>query len=276
MTLSAVRSKLLEGLCAMGVAISASSAGQWGSVELPALGIFDLEECTVEAWVLFEFEPSHLVRTIWRGVGLLFAFEEPKREGYAGTGMSIIFGLKNTSRHGETTSACVMRVGFYVEGREVPYPVLPECTFFGKQKWHHIAVSWKEGRYLHVYLDAKLSATRQFPYSVERGVSSKAKFIIGSWGFFRENSVAIDELRISSVAREPEELGYHHSPLLPDPFTLLLVSFENVRMKDSKRWLTPEFMADVSLPNEFEIIGGRLIEGKVGKAFAFNPKEIKK
>jgi len=235
----------------------------------------DLEEATVEAWVLFEFDPAQREEGVWRGMGVGFTLDVPKSDMDLGAGMSISVGLKNAGRHGEVKSGCFLRVGFHIDGKEVPHPVLPECTKFGQNQWHHVAATWREGRFLRVYFDGKQVAERDFPSSIVRDIPANGRVVVGHTGYVRENALVIDEVRLSSIARRPEDLGCHAVPLKPDPFTLLLENFERVREKDGQRTTTPTVLATVNSPASFELTGGRIVPGKAGNALAFDPKTPK-
>lgn len=249
--------------------------GGWaelGRIELPAAGLIDFEEATVEAWVLLEFDPAQREEGVWRGMGGWFMFDVPKSEVDRGAGMSISVGLKNIGRQGEVQSDCGMRVGFVKDGQEVPHPVLPSCASFRQEQWHHVAVTWREGRFLRVYFDGELSAERDFPASIVRDVPAASRIILGWEGFLQQNLLAIDEVRISSIARAPEEFGYHRCPLEPDPWTMLLENFEQATEVEGALMTTPAVLATALDPMSFPVVGGRLIDGRDGHAFAFSPQ----
>ncbi len=124
-----------------------------------------------------------------------------------------------------------------------------------------------------IQLVVQLAQEMIFPYSVVRDVPSGAQVIIGHPDDPRWNLVALDDLRISSVARSPEELGFAISPLQPDPYTLLLDSFDHIADRDGHLISTPEVLADATLPREYELSGGRVIEGQSGSAWALTPAD---
>lgn len=268
-----VRPTALLCLC-VGVALTprGARAQELGRIELPAMGLLDFEEATVEGWVLFEFDPAQHEEGVWRSMGGWFIFDVPRSDVDRGAGMSINVGLRNIGRHGEVQSDCGMRVGFVKDGQEVPHPVLPSCAGFGRGRWHHVAVTWREGRFLRVYFDGELSAERDFPASIVRDVPAAGRIILGWEGFLRQNLLAIDEVRISSIARAPEEFGYRHCPLQPDPWTMLLENFEQVTEVEGALLTTPAVLATAIEPTSFPVVGGRLIDGRDGRAFAFSPQ----
>ncbi|MCM8759529.1 MAG: LamG domain-containing protein [Candidatus Omnitrophica bacterium] len=225
----------------------------------------------MEAWVLFDFDPAQVETGIWRGMGGWFEFKIPKKENDLGASFSVLYGLKATGRRTPSGSACYMRVGFSIDGKEVPHPSTIDCTSWGTNKWHHVAVMWKDGRYLTIYVDGKEVDRREYPWSIIRDIPSSAQVVIGFTGYIAKNAVAVDEVRISSVARKPEELGFFCIPLKPDPATLLLENFENVFEKDGRFYTRPEVIGDVSAPAEYQVIGGKIVPGKYGKGFLLHP-----
>jgi hypothetical protein len=88
----------------------------------------------------------------------------------------------------------------------------------------------------------------------------------GTWA---STALAIDDLRISSVARAPEESGFHQAPLQPDPQTLLLLDFEEA----VGGMVRPAVMVRADGPAEFAIEGGRIVEGKAGRGLALTTSE---
>lgn len=236
-------------------------------IVFPGQFLFDLQEATVEAWVLFDFNPEEVETGIWRATGAWFEFNIPKRENDLGSSFSIIYGLKGTGRRTPSGSACYMRIGFNIDGKEVPYPTLFDCTNWGKNNWHHIAVTWKEGRFLTVYVDGKKVVQQEYSWSIIRDIPSTAQIVIGCTGYLPVNAVAVDEIRISSIAREPSDLGFFHFPLKPDPETLLLENFESVSEKEGKLWTKPAVLSVFSDSTWFTITGGKIISGKTGQGF---------
>lgn len=253
------------GLTAFVLGAALEAGAQLGRIEIPAQNLFSFEEGTVEAWVLYEVEPTE-------SNGSLFVFTVPKTARDLGAGMSMTFYVKDEGKHGKTNMVCGLRVGFWVDGREVPHPVMLNCNHFGKGQWHHVAAAWKEGKYFWAYLDGKEVARSDFPQSMVRDIPANAQIILGNnllW-YLARNPVVIDEVRVSSIARRAEDLGFQHSPPVPDIHTLFLETFE----KTDGGMARPDVIASADIPSEFKIQGGgRIISGKNGKGFAFSPEE---
>ena len=236
-----------------------------GRIEYPAQSIFSLEEGTIERWIKFEFDPGQTTEKQWLPKGAFFQFEIPEEKGDKGAIFSITVALRNVGKYSKTGSACSFRIGLSIEGKEVPYPVFVDCTDW-QNFWHHIAVSWKNGKELYVYIDGKKTGEMKFPYSIIRDIPKKAKIIIGTPNpWYYPNLLVVDEIRISSIARNPDDLGFYKFPLLPDPYTLFLENFENIENNKTK-----PFIADILQKGNFEIKGGRITDGKIGKGFAFS------
>lgn len=242
-----------------------------GSIELPALGLFDFTEGTVEAWVQFEFDSRgwEQEKGIYQWRGRWFTFEAPVNDTDLGAEVVIEYGLKNHGRLGRIEPGCNWRTAFVVDGQKVPHPLLPACTTLEPGTWHHFAITWHDGRIVRAYIDGELAQEMEFPYSIRRSVPSAARIVIGHPLNVGHNLVAIDDLRVSSVARAPEDLGFHQAPLQADPQTLLLLDFETISEQDGQRMVTPAVMARGDAPASFVMPGGRIIEGKAGQGFAF-------
>ncbi|HPP11599.1 MAG TPA: hypothetical protein PKW42_02585 [bacterium] len=262
-----MKDKFLTGLVLLIVLVPTCPQAGSASIVFPGQFLFDLQEATVEAWVLFDFDPAQVETGIWQAMGAWFEFTAPSRENDLGASFSVIYGLKGTGRRTASGSACYQRVGFSIDGKEVPHPSFLDCTNWGKNNWHHVAVSWQDGRCLKIYFDGKEVDRREYPWSIVRDIPSCSRLVIGFTGYLAINGVAVDEVRISSVARKTEELGYFQVPLKPDPATLLLENFEAVAEKDGQRWTRPAVVAVTSAPAEYRLTGGKIIPGKAGHGF---------
>lgn len=246
-----------------------------GRIDYPAFGIFTFEEGTFEAWIKFEFDPKESTDKSWVPKGALFLFEIPKDEKEAGGIFSITFGLKNIGKFGKIDTRCYCRVGFSIEGKEIPHPVTIDLTNWEKNTWHHLAISWFDGNKLKIYVDGKPLEIGSPPdktvyvcgASYMKDITSNARMILGTpriW-YLSDNPIAVDEIRISSIKRMKEELGYYKFPLAPDEYTLFLENFENVEGE-----FTKPFISNVSSQGKYKIEKGKLIDGKIGRGYSFS------
>lgn len=242
-----------------------------GTIELPALGVFDFTEGTIEAWVSFEFDPRGWQEGegVYQWRGRWFTFEAPQTETDLGAEVVSEFGLKNHGRLGRIEPGCNWRTAFIVDGQKVPHPLLPACTELEPGTWHHFALTWRGARVVRAYIDGELAQEMEFPYRVGRPVPAGARIVIGHPEGTGFNRIVIDDLRVSAVAREPEEFGFHHAPLQPDPETLLLLDFEDVT--DAR--VRPAVLARADAPETYAIKGGRIVDGRTGQGFALTTSE---
>ena len=260
------------------VVCQGSVEARFGTITVPAQNLMDLEEGTIEAWVRFDFEPAHASDLRWRSIASLAFLEIPKSEGERGASLHIGWGQTCSTRHNRTTRRTVCRVAFVKDGKQVPHPVTVDVTAMGKGKWHHMAVTWSEGRRVRVYLNGKDVGGRELAWPATCDVPSNARLVIGWPRYIHDNAITVDEIRISSIARKPEDLGGHRVPLEPDPFTLFLENFEQVTGAEGKRTTKPYRIDADATP--LPIVGGDIVPGKHGRGYAFNPrpstKETKK
>lgn len=246
-----------------------------GQMIVPARGIFDLRDGTVEAWVKLTFEPHEPVEG-YVARGQLFLFRVPKADNDLGAEMSIFFASTRSGHKGDNNrSFTFLRAGFAIDGKEIPHPLVVECSGWKRDEWHHIAVTWEGGRRMAVYFDGQEvvnrgeAAAMEFPVSTERDVPANAQILIGSPYDQQWNGLTIDELRLSSIARRPGALGSQQTPVQPDPFTMLLENFDTVKRgeKGAKFVTTPAVIAATALPQTYNISDGRLVPGRAGEAW---------
>ena len=137
------------------VVCGGSAEARFGIITVPAQNLMDLEDGTIEAWVRFDFEPAHSCDLRWRGIASLLVLEIPKTEGELGSSLHVGWGQVSATRHNRTTRQTICRVAFVKEGQQVPHPATVDVTALGQGKWHHVAVTWSEGRRVRVYLNGK-------------------------------------------------------------------------------------------------------------------------
>ena len=251
-----------------------------GKIEFPGFGIFSFEEGTFEAWVKLEFDLKDEIKKFKGKKGILyskggiFLAEIPEQQ----STFSITFGFKDEGRFEKTDIRFYCRIGFVIEGKKIPHPIYIDLSNWEKDSWHHLAISWFEGKKVKVYIDGRpieisslLDKTVYLcgsPFITD--ISTDAKITLGTakiW-YLSENPISIDEVRISSIARDKEELGYYKFPLIPDQYTLFLENFENIEGE-----FTKPYISNIKLENKYKIEKGKLIEGKIGKGYCFSSKQ---
>ena len=265
-----------RGAASLGAFLLATllAASAWASgsatIAIPAGSIMDLEEGTIEAWVKLNFNPRHENSDRWKSVGSLCLMEVPKTSADLGASIHAGWGLETTKRFDKVSRRATFRVAFIVNGQQLPHPALADATDWGQDAWRHVALTWRNGREVRVYVDGKPAGERLFPVSAKRDIPSTARLVLGLPSYIASNAITVDEIRVSSVARKPEDMGFHRAPLQPDPCTLYLEGFENVTDEKDKR-VTRPFHAE-RVGEAFEVKGGAVVEGKSGKGFCFDPK----
>jgi hypothetical protein len=232
---------------------SAQKPVSFGSLTYPAPGNIDWDEGTLELWIVNQFE------TVPKSTNSmnLFDIRLPSSDGahyYLG-----YIGWANS----------LAQIGFSN----------PRHSYIwsDKLKWkpgerHYIAWSWS-GRVRSLFIDGHSSESGPFDPPLQgegrgrssasvvvegelRGNMTGAQLIVGGGSLF-----AIDEIRISSVARSTNEIARVHAATTPpsrDAFTLLL---------DHCDGSAPEIISGLSGEKAGSISGAhKFVDGQFGKA----------
>lgn len=238
-----------------------------GRIVYKGESIFSFDELTVEMWIRFNFDPTEKTDKVWVPKGSIFNFEVPEEK----TFFTISCGLK-AGRKGKEDSTCYLRIGFSIEGKEIPHPLFIDCSSFGNE-WHHIAVLWYEGKKIIVYVDGKEMFKGSLQQKMEKDFVGKSNLIIGTPSvWFYENLIEIDEIRISSIARKKEEISIYKKDI--DPYVLFYENFENIKEKNGNLFTEP-YIASIESKGEYKIEMGKIVESKFGKGYSFSKKEKK-
>ncbi|MDP6502400.1 MAG: hypothetical protein QF886_02240, partial [Planctomycetota bacterium] len=206
-----------------------------GILTYPLRHNISLEEGTLECWVKFRFEPSEVLpKQEFQG---LLGFLSLSGES-GGIGASYFAGSIFRPEAG-------WHLRFTPQSKMLP---LGKRTVWKKDEWHHWAFTWK-GRDTWFYLDGKEVSHRSHPTSFTDVVGSLGgKPVLPHWPFFfgeRWNVGAkfvMDDMRLSLVARKPEELGFHVGELKPDPYTAILDPFVHIVETDGKQFTSPSII----------------------------------
>lgn len=85
--------------------------------------------------------------------------------------------------------------------------------------------------------------------------------------------LAFDEVRVSSVVRPAQELGFHaKEPLKPDRFTTLLMNFDDAERSADGTTIKPTFAASPQVSKGVvKPSAATWIDGKFGKALLIAP-----
>jgi len=231
------------------------ATAQTGTLTYPLKDNIDLREGTIECWIQFGFETSEFLPVKdFRTLASLFDFNSEKGSMGASYFVGSIFGVD--------------KGGWYF--RPGPKPMLlpiGAAMIWKKGEWHHLAFTWQE-KMMRLYVDGKDAGFRDQQSSLRDAfeVVTNQDIRFGD----RWNVAArfgLDDIRVSTIARQPEELGFAVGELKPDPYTSLLDPFECDFVPDGKQLTKPRVIMVGS--------GGKpsapcvFVEGKFGKGLSF-------
>ncbi|MCF7838785.1 MAG: LamG domain-containing protein [Candidatus Marinimicrobia bacterium] len=199
-----------------------------GTLTYPAEDNFAMNEGTIEFWVQ---TPVDLQAEISAGPykGLLTIMEV--RGAAGGFNLFAYTGASYSNRVGLWISVGSVKAQLHPFGLGEFLPAPGE--------WQHLALTW-QGREMTFYLNGQPRAGKTFMESLDvaLGIIGEAPLVFGdprgATGRF-----VVDELRVSSVARTADELGFH-GPLAVDPFTRILDRFEDDFVPDGQWRTAPE------------------------------------
>jgi hypothetical protein len=226
-----------------------------GTLTYPALDNIDFREGTIECWVKFAFDPrQYLPSKDYLSMVSLWNVGTPRG------GMNVSFMVQ--AGQSNATWFCSMGPKPRIHGTFIG---TPSSDLLGR--WQHVALVWKN-RETMAYLDGKLSGRVEHlvpPYQIWGRLDMKPVFFGDQWG--RYALIALDDVRVSRIARAPEELGFAVGELKPDPYTTVLDPFEDDFVPDGKRETTPRVILNGTggLPSP----QCRFVPGKFGKGLAF-------
>jgi hypothetical protein len=231
-----------------------TAAAQTGTLTYPLKDNFNLREGTIECWVQFPFNFSdYLPAKEFQTLAVLFDIQAEKGTLMASHFVGAMFGENNG--------------GWFF--RPGPKPMLfgmAAPALWKKGEWHHVAFSWKR-KMMRGYLDGKEVTYRDQQATLQEmfGSVTDQPLMFGCrWN--KAGRFVLDDVRVSAVARGPEELGFAVGELKPDPYTMVLDSFECDFVPDGKLLTKPK----VLLNGE----GGKVsagcvfVDGKFGKGLS--------
>ncbi len=197
-----------------------------GTLAYPAEDNINFSEGTLECWVKLMVDPNPYMDPKSAFTGLLQWVSLSGEKG----GIKFLY----FNRNGLGVFASSM------QPKDKMKPMSVAGAAFEKNVWHHLAFVWK-GKEMSFYWDGeKTSHPPQLERLDDAFGSVANKTIIFGDPWHKCGLMMMDELRISTVARTPEELGFRNVPLKPDIHTSILDSFERVEDVAFERLTTPE------------------------------------
>ncbi len=224
-----------------------------GNLNLPVADLLKMEEGTIEFW----FKSDRDLAKIKAG-----------GKGY--NHINTLFAFK-------TENAGILSCNMYFNGDKGPLISVSQSFDKGKamplgpcqielksNEWYHIAYAWN-GKKSILFLNGKElhECTQNAEYSVLFGK------VVGNLTFgdnYGNYGLSIDEIRLSSVRRNTNELGFN-GKLSGDIYTVFLENFDTEFKPDDKTSTTP-----VVSSNSKGIIPtaeSKFVEGKFGKGMDF-------
>lgn len=251
------------GLLMVGLCVSSALLADTGTLAYPMEDNLAMAEGTIEFWVQ---TPLDLQSVVSDGPyrGLLNLVEVQGSDG--GFKMYLFSGASYTGTVGGFVSMGSRTVELtpFALGRFLPQSGV----------WHHLALTWRD-RTMTFFLDGKqrTQKTSIGRFATAFGTAGEKPLFFGdvhgAGGMF-----VLDELRVSSVARSADELGFH-GMLAADPYTRILDRFEEEFVPDGSTRTKPDilFAGEGGIPTK----SCHFSAGKFGRGIAlFRPAELQK
>ena len=187
----------------------AATIAEGAALTYPAMGNLNPVEGTVELWLTPLFDPAE-------GVDTRFWAADIFQVGGGETSVRVFWrkqrGHSGPNATGQTRGHGLGRLFFEAGDRPAGEAM-------------HLAYVWEPGKRAF-YLNGERMAQRPPRIAKELVFDERSAIVIGDDRRDSAPQWVIEELRISSVVRQPEELGYHfRGTLRPDRWTLLLDPF---------------------------------------------------
>ncbi len=242
-TRSVLRSRFLAAALFLGAGVA---GGVRAELRYPALGNIRLEEGTIEMWLTPQFDPeatpaqATFIRRLIslnqdddNNFVLLWRARILEHEGRVGHEAA---GLYPSGRVGGERFANFPSIWALIgPGRENPGRPWAEGEAM------HVAFSWN-GERMRWILNGEVAAEGPFLLPLNFGVNEEMELVIGHPG---GSGFLFRDLRISSIAREPEDTGFHHPDGVPADFhTLLLDRLDGQAPGQPPRESRPEVITE--------------------------------
>jgi hypothetical protein len=173
-------------------------AGKFARIVYPASGVVDTTEGSIELWVCNEFDPGVKLGNLFYPPAAYAVVAEPDGS--------------DQRLHILTRSVTNGRDMGYILGKSMSFISVTDPARFGWSKpgeWHSVAFTWKlEGaRYtLSMYQDGRLVSRESDTATVIPTIGPETELAVGSTGE-GPAFITVDEVRVSAVARTPEEIA---------------------------------------------------------------------
>jgi len=248
------RRRRIASVLATAFLVAATSA-ETGSLTYPAEDNIRMREGTIEFWMKVPFDVRRRISPTKKYQGLLPIVRLSGEDGALNLHWFTGASYKGTAGLFCSMASKKVKLNGFFMGKFLPKP----------NTWRHFALTWKDKKF-RFYLDGKLRIEKtciEFIHVSFGPIARHPIFFGDKWN--RHGEMALDEVRVSSVARRVEELGCH-GKLKPDPFTLILDDFEKPFKPDAKKRTSPSvmFRGEGGLPGKL----CEFVEGKYGRGLA--------
>lgn len=240
-----------------------SFAGETGTLEYPSEDNLDFKEGTVEFWFKPWYDTASSLPSTEK-YQLLSAILDLRGE----TG-----GLTMSHFAGASARPSATLFARLNSEKQDLFGVSGGAFVPKKGEWHHLALVWM-GREVTLYVDGVIGQGKKGKV----GAMTALAFLHEAFGavgrhpirlgdkWHANGKMAVDDFRVSSVARPVEQLGFSVGQLKPDPSTRILDAFEESFEPDGKTRTRPVVIVsgEGGLPSP----QCRFEEGKFGKALS--------
>lgn len=206
-------------------------AADAGEIRYPAPGNIDLEQGTIEMWLVPRFDPEGEVDSRYVG-RTLFELRDSDNS----------FLLLYRMTNGEGTSRNFQPSGRFEGLRYAAYArarhrIGPDANRWAEGEPLHVAFCWDGDRIWWMIDGEQSSGANQLRPFTAIHLTEDRELVI------RARDFVVRDLRISSVPRTPADIGYHHPDGAPlDGVTLLLDRLDQVTESDGERRTEPMLM----------------------------------
>ena len=239
---------------------------------IPAAGIIDLDEFTIEMWVMLAFDPQEHHEG-QRNHGFVYEINYGDAK-FPESSLHWFVFSEFFPREKQMWTRLYNQVFDPITGDRLTYSLLgnfPQDAT--RNSWHHLAVSFS-GRTRRMYMNGVEISNSEMSGPFAHPLRSTAVLRLGTDRRKLDSHLAFDEVRVSSIARPRDQLGFFaKEPLKPDRHTTLLLNFDEAERSADGATIKPTFAATPQVATGVtKPPAGRWIDGKFGKALLLAPQ----
>ena len=237
--------RVVSWLVLLGIGWAVVPAASAGHIRYPALGNIRLPQGTIEMWLIPTFEPEAPIE------GNLFVRRLFHVGQDADNALTLMWRTTVSTQPSTAVPAGVQRGGFYPTGRIGGKHYVPPVRAWHvvgqhDQGWskgepRHVAFCWDGSRVWWI-VDGEETVSRQQDRAIAFNIHEGTHIIIGRPQ--GETGFIVRDIRISSIPRSTETVGYHYPEGAPaDLHTLLLDRLDEPFEPDGDQQTRPVVLA---------------------------------